>query len=182
MNILQKAILRACWQAEQDDGHAPRPWLRWLLIRVVGMTAIPDRKLEESQLAKKQWLALRKDAALRIDPERVEVRWEYGQTLDPYGVESLPEEYSQVGRNYFARSPESDMWVSFYDLPQPVVKRLWDRLAADDFERERKRAAREIDPETAEVSWLGLEYFARSPQNHVWVPFDGLPTAVVDRL
>jgi hypothetical protein len=56
MNTVQKAILRACWQEEQCDTHAPRPWLRWLLIRVVGMTTIPSRKSEKSQLAKEQWL------------------------------------------------------------------------------------------------------------------------------
>jgi hypothetical protein len=135
MNIVQKVILRACWQEEQDDRHAPRPWLRWLLS-VVGMTTIPDRKSEKSQLAKEQWLALRKDAALRIDPERVEVLWDYGQTLDPYGVEDLPKEYWQVGRNYFARSPGSDVWVSFYDLPKVVCDRLWQRINAGDFDRE----------------------------------------------
>jgi hypothetical protein len=133
MNIVQKAILYACWQEEQDGRHAPRSWLRWLLSRVVGMTTIPDRKSEESQLAKEQWLALRKDAALRID-RASEVRWEYGQTLDPYGIESLPKEDRQVGRNYFARAPGSDVWVSFYDLPKAVVERLWDKLAAGDGE------------------------------------------------
>ena len=65
MSIVQRAILRVCWQEEQYDRYAPRPWLRGLLTRVVGMTTIPSRKSEKSQLAKEQWLALRKDAALR---------------------------------------------------------------------------------------------------------------------
>jgi hypothetical protein len=132
VNTVQKAILRACWQ-EECDTHAPRPWLRWLLIRVVGMTTIPSRKSEKSQLAKEQWLALRKDAALRIDPETAEVYWTYGQTLDPYGVENLPEEYQQIQRNYFARSPGSNVWVLFDDLPDATRDRLWARIRAGDF-------------------------------------------------
>jgi hypothetical protein len=33
VNTVQKAILRACWQEEQCDTHAPRPWLRPTLIQ-----------------------------------------------------------------------------------------------------------------------------------------------------
>jgi hypothetical protein len=136
VNTVQKAILRACWQEEQCDTHAPRPWLRWLLIRVVGMTTIPSRKSEKSQLAKEQWLALRKDAALRIDPETGEVYWRHGQICDPYGVEELSKEDWCIGRNYFARSPGSDVWVSFDDLPNAVLDRLWERIETGDFNRE----------------------------------------------
>jgi hypothetical protein len=50
MNILRKAILRLCWQEEQYDRHAPRPWLRWLLTRVVGMEVIRPRKSERVRL------------------------------------------------------------------------------------------------------------------------------------
>jgi hypothetical protein len=65
----------------------------------------------------KQWLAIRAEAAKHIDPTTAEVEWSYAQTLDPYGVvPELPEEYQQVGRAYFARSPGSDVWVCFYDL------------------------------------------------------------------
>ena len=37
-------------------------------------------------MTKEQWLAVRKEAALQIDPETAEVDWIYAQTLDPYGV------------------------------------------------------------------------------------------------
>ena len=63
--------------------------------------------------------ALRQAVGLHIDPETAEVDWSYVQTLDPYGDDpDLPEEYQQIGRGYFARSPESDVWISFYDLPK----------------------------------------------------------------
>ena len=74
-----------------------------------------------------QWLAIRKEAGLRIDPDTAEVEWDYAQTLDPYGVHpNLPEECRQVGRAYFARSPECDTWVWFGDLPGETRRRLWE--------------------------------------------------------
>jgi hypothetical protein len=64
-----------------------------------------------------QWLRIRKEEGLLIEPATAEVTWVYAQTLDPYGVHSpLPEEYQQVGREYFARSPGENIWVWFGDL------------------------------------------------------------------
>ena len=74
------------------------------------------------------WLAIRKEAGLNIDPETAEVMWEHGYTIDPYGVYSdLSEEEKQIGRNYFARSPGSDVRVSFHDLPEATLKALRER-------------------------------------------------------
>ena len=71
------------------------------------------------------WLEIRKQAALQIDPQTAEVMWTHGQILDPYGCYDLsPEEYC-VGRVYFARSPDSDVWVCFYDLPKATLDELW---------------------------------------------------------
>ena len=73
------------------------------------------------------WLASRQEAGLKIDPETAEVEWTYAQTLDPYGVYPLlPEEYC-VGREYFARSPGSDVWVWFGDLPDAIRSALWEK-------------------------------------------------------
>ena len=73
-----------------------------------------------------QWLAIRKEAGLRIDPETAEVDWVYAQTLDPYGIfPDLPEECQQIGRAYFARSPGSEVWVHFGDLPKETAEALW---------------------------------------------------------
>lgn len=78
----------------------------------------------------KQWLAIRKEAGLMIDPETAEVDWVYAYTLDPYGVYSdLPEDCQQVGREYFARSPESNMWVNFGDLPEKLVMPYGDGIS-----------------------------------------------------
>ncbi len=90
---------------------------------------IPVKRKTASEKAEdEQWLAIRKEAGLKIDPETAEVDWVYGQTLDPYGVcdeWELPEEFHQVGREYFARSPGSDVWVNFSDLPDAVREKLW---------------------------------------------------------
>ena len=54
--------------------------------------------------------------------------WSYAQTLDPYGVWDeweLPEEFHQVGREYWARAPGSDVWVHFSDLPKTVEEMIW---------------------------------------------------------
>jgi hypothetical protein len=76
-----------------------------------------------------QWLAVRKEAGRKIDPETAIVFWEHGQILDPYGIyPDLPEECDQIGRVYFARSPDSDIWVCFYDLPSDTAKALWKKL------------------------------------------------------
>jgi hypothetical protein len=73
-------------------------------------------------------VALRQAVGLHIDPETAEVDCIYAQTLDPYGdLPNLPEEYQQVGREYFARSPGSDVWVWFGDLPDATRDALWDK-------------------------------------------------------
>jgi hypothetical protein len=134
MTIVHKAILRACWQKEDEHGRqAARPWLRWFLTHVVGMKSIPARESETERMRKEQWLAVRKEAGLKIDPETAEVFWDYGQVLDPYRLYDLTDEEYCIGRNYFARSPGSDLWLSFHDLPAAVCDRLWARMRAGDF-------------------------------------------------
>ena len=80
-----------------------------------------------NELTVEQWLEIRKEAGLRIDPATADVMWCHAETLDPYGVNpDLPEEYRQVGREYFARAPGSDIWVLFDDLPGEIASRLWE--------------------------------------------------------
>jgi hypothetical protein len=72
--------------------------------------------------------ALRRAVGLHIDPETAEVEWTYALTVDPYDdFPSLPEECQQVGREYFARSPGSDVWISFSDLPKGTRDALWEK-------------------------------------------------------
>jgi hypothetical protein len=92
---------------------------------------VPPANEDETstQLTVEQWRAIRKEAGLKIDAETAEVYWIYAQTLDPYGIDpDFPEEYDQVGREYFARSPGSDIWVWFGDLPDATRDALWARL------------------------------------------------------
>ena len=78
----------------------------------------------------KAWLAIRKDAAKAIDPATAEIRWQYGEIDDPFGL-GAAEEWSCIGRNYFARAPGSDVWVSFGDLPKWAVDELRKRAVAE---------------------------------------------------
>ena len=74
----------------------------------------------------KNGLLFASEPGLKINPETAEVRCIYAQTLGPYGVyPDLPEEYQQVGREYFARSPDGDVWVNFGDLPEATRDALW---------------------------------------------------------
>jgi len=83
----------------------------------------------------KRFLAERKEAGARLDPATAEVEWRYALTLDPYDIcPDLPEECRQVGREYFARSPGSDVWVSFRDLPEETAKVLRLRMRAREFD------------------------------------------------
>jgi hypothetical protein len=76
----------------------------------------------------KEFLSIRKEAGQHIDPATAEVDWIYAQTMDPYGIDpELPEEYQQFGREYFARSPGSDLWVWFGDLPPGTRTALWEK-------------------------------------------------------
>src|SRR5215467_9325105 len=83
----------------------------------------------EDKLTVEQWLAIRKEAALHIDPQTAEVYFHWGYILDPYGLGfDIPEEAQCVGRLYFARASGSEMWVSFYDLPAAIRDALWEKI------------------------------------------------------
>lgn len=80
------------------------------------------------KLSREEWLAIRNEAALTIDPETARVTWRYGEIVDPYAVHPVSEaENSCIGRLHFACAPESDIWVSFDDLPDAVREALWQR-------------------------------------------------------
>lgn len=88
---------------------------------------IPQKERDKGR----RWLAIRKKAAHKIDPETAEVDWAYGQMVDPYGMRpEPPEEIWQVGRVYFARSPGSKVWVCFRDLPRATRDALWEKHKA----------------------------------------------------
>lgn len=74
-----------------------------------------------------EWLAIRKVAAMGIEPAAAEILWVFTEIDDPYGV-LPPAEESCNGRSYFARSPESDIWVSFDDLPDDVREMLYKKM------------------------------------------------------
>jgi len=74
--------------------------------------------------SEEEWLAIRKKAGRKINPETAEVMWRYGYALDPYGIGSrFSSAFQQLQRNYFARSPGSDIWV-FFTICQPLLGML----------------------------------------------------------
>ena len=90
------------------------------------------------RLKVEQWLQVRKEAGLKIDPATVEVDYEMGCPADPYCIrdrEELHPEQRQTGRVYFARSPGSDIWVHFGDLPDATRNAVWERIKAGTLKR-----------------------------------------------
>jgi hypothetical protein len=72
-------------------------------------------------------LSLRKEAGLMIDPATAEVGWSYGHWFDPYHIDGdLYPETPGYGKLHWARSPGSDNWVWFGDLPKDTAMALWD--------------------------------------------------------
>ncbi len=63
------------------------------------------------ELTHEQWLQVRKEEGRKIDPDTAEVWWNWAEISDAY----------------FVRSPGSDNWVSFYDLPDKTRRRLRER-------------------------------------------------------
>jgi hypothetical protein len=82
-----------------------------------------DRNMDPMKRAEIQaFLAEAKAEAQRIDPETAEVTFWWSDIDDPYCVYGRP--VACVGREYFARNPDSDIWVWFGDLPKKTLKKL----------------------------------------------------------
>jgi hypothetical protein len=95
------------------------------------MTTV-ENKEQVVEMTTEEWLAIRKEAGLRIDPATAKVTWWFAQVVDPYGIYPYDPKADCVGRQYFACSPESDVWVSFHDLPKATVDALWKKADALD--------------------------------------------------
>jgi hypothetical protein len=99
------------------------------LIAAPGEHFKTQRKRREHRMSEEEqrlFETMCKEAGRHIDPATAEVEWVYGETLDPYGIHDMPEELRQVGREYFARCPDSEAWVHFSDLPPATANALWE--------------------------------------------------------
>ncbi len=73
--------------------------------------------------------AIRKEAGLSINPDTAKLHWKHGQLFDPYGdLVDRPDECDCISRLYFARSPDSGIWVEFGDLPKRTRDALRERM------------------------------------------------------
>jgi hypothetical protein len=88
----------------------------------------PENELRTVRVRLEYLDALRKAIGLHINPDTAEVYWTYAKTIDPYDDDpNLRGEYQQIGREYFARSPGSDLWIWFGDLPEATRDILWEK-------------------------------------------------------
>jgi hypothetical protein len=101
---------------------------------------ITDKRAQRNKLVE-QWLQIRKNEGLKIDPATAVVISDYVNLVDPYGIyPDLLEEEKCIGRVQFARRPEGDVWVSFYDLPEVTCDAIRNRL-------------RDTPPEDDDLPW-----------------------------
>jgi hypothetical protein len=68
------------------------------------MTTV-ENKEQAVEMTTEEWLAIRKEAGLRIDPATAHVTWWCARVMDPCGVLPHCPEADCIGRQYFARSP-----------------------------------------------------------------------------
>ena len=64
-----------------------------------------------------QWLAIRERAGKQIDPETAEVMWLYDTELSTSCGKS-----GRPTRMIYVRSPESNEWISFFDIPTGEIR------------------------------------------------------------
>jgi hypothetical protein len=75
-----------------------------------------------------EFLSIRREAGLKIDPATAELRCWRVQILDPYGIRDLSPEEECVGPVLFARAPGGDIWVSQHELPSATLDALRIRI------------------------------------------------------
>jgi hypothetical protein len=73
-----------------------------------------------------EFIKIRKEAGLKIDPETAVVASWAVDVMNPYGIYPTAEEYN-IGRDHFVRAPGSDIWVWFGDLPEGVWEKIWEK-------------------------------------------------------
>jgi hypothetical protein len=74
------------------------------------------------------FLADRKAAAKLIDPQNCEVIYFFRKVGDPYCLFDVPDEWSCIGREYFARNLPDGSWACLNDLPSETGAILWKRM------------------------------------------------------
>jgi hypothetical protein len=97
----------------------------------LGSSVANKRPTLQQSIVPEEFVAMRKAAGTEIKPRSAIMSWAFRSVLDPYDIYGLPEEWTQVGRKYFARARESDLWVSLYDLPRETRDRLWERYCGE---------------------------------------------------
>jgi hypothetical protein len=108
------------------------------------MTEEEKRKFHEERVA----------AGKLIDAKTADLHWHWGLILDPYGVWNDPDyDRGCIGRLYFLRAPNSDIWVCDEDLPKETYDEMC-RLSESGY-YEKRSATR-----------------ARAASDEVWRPFE----------
>jgi hypothetical protein len=68
-----------------------------------------------------------REAGRKINPETARIWAEIGYVLNVYDLSPFGED-NYGATNYFAFEPESELWVWFEDIPEPIRNRLEARV------------------------------------------------------
>lgn len=132
-----------------------------------------DQKKEQYH----QRRAVIEEAALKIDPETAEVSWCQGPYFDPYNFFNDDEEWQDLFEwTYWARSPGSEVWVEFCDLPEvtrDALQQKWN-IEGSGFEPPIWVEFGDL-PEATQDSWRQKHSITRS--SPMRVEFGDLPEA-----
>jgi hypothetical protein len=133
-------VTEEAWEIVMPDEIAERievvnllEYLIHLLRRKVGEIRKFQKFIDtaEGKISVEDWFRRIKEEGTRIDPETAIYTDTYAALVDPYGVfGELPEEMHQHQYDWyqFARSPESEIWVEFEDLPEDTRNRILERI------------------------------------------------------
>ena len=139
---------RRLWDHDHADPLVQA--IEWELLEAVDANP-PTDEMIAMEHKKLEWLASRKEAGRKIDPETAEFLWNWGEIGDPYALcEGDPLGMYPgkgpfcIGRHYFARHPGSDIWVWEGDLPEATRRALQEKrnpgvsrtLTAEEIENE----------------------------------------------
>jgi hypothetical protein len=99
----------------------------------------PSKVLEFPEEAT-EWLAVREDEALKIDPDTAEVWFDYGRYSDPYNLYPKMPDWAGDQRDHthdrlhFVRRYDGDVFVWAGHLPDDVRTAIWDGRQLEDYE------------------------------------------------
>ena len=92
--------------------------VRWRVL-------LQDNRVTITDEERTDFIIVQKEEGSKIDPATAEVKHLWGNFFDPYGIGEDREHGYSAMKLSWARSPGSNVWVEFHDLPEETRAALW---------------------------------------------------------